>query len=29
MQLRGGAEKKGMALEVVHLAELLAENMKR
>jgi Fe-S oxidoreductase len=29
MQLRGGASKKGMALAVGHLAELLAENMKR
>jgi Fe-S oxidoreductase len=29
MQLRGGAQKKGMTLAVTHLAELLAENMKR
>jgi Fe-S oxidoreductase len=28
MQLRGGATKKGMALAVSHIAELLAENMK-
>ncbi|MCL1879988.1 MAG: LUD domain-containing protein [Actinomycetia bacterium] len=28
MQLRGGAEQKGMKLKVSHLAELLAENMK-
>jgi Fe-S oxidoreductase len=29
MQLLGGAQKKGMTLTVTHLAELLAENMKR
>jgi len=29
IQLRGGAKKKGMTLAVTHLAELLAENMKR
>jgi iron-sulfur cluster protein len=29
MQLRGGATKKGMTLAVSHIAELLAENMKR
>jgi Fe-S oxidoreductase len=29
MQLRGGAAKKGMRLTVTHIAELLAENMKR
>lgn len=29
MQLRGGVEKRGGRLRVVHLAELLAENMKR
>jgi len=29
MQLRGGTEKKNLNLEVTHIAELLAENMKR
>jgi Fe-S oxidoreductase len=29
MQLRGGAQKKGMTLAVSHLAEFLVENMKR
>ncbi len=29
MQLRGGAEKKGSALKVTHISELLAENIKR
>jgi Fe-S oxidoreductase len=29
MQLRGGAEKKGMNLAVAHIAELLAETLKR
>jgi hypothetical protein len=29
MQLRGGARKKNMNLAVAHIAELLAENLKR
>ncbi|MBO6171455.1 MAG: LUD domain-containing protein [Desulfovibrio sp.] len=29
MQLRGGAEKKGMKVKVDHIAELLAENLKK
>ena len=29
MQLRGGAEKRGKGLKVTHIAELLAENLKR
>ena len=29
MQLRGGAEKTGLNVKVQHIAELLAENLKR
>jgi Fe-S oxidoreductase len=29
MQLRGGAEKKGMKVKVDHIADLLAENLKK
>lgn len=29
MQIRGGAEKQGLGVKVSHIAELLAENMKK
>ncbi|MDE5878974.1 MAG: (Fe-S)-binding protein, partial [Desulfovibrio sp.] len=29
MQIKGGAEKKGQKIKVQHIAELLAENLKK